>query len=438
MIAAGVIRTAARRLVRLASTDTRPAPLVLSHRLGYRLQNSRYTALPFPDHTLFSLMRLETRPLWIRLLYFNDQPVPWRLHGAAVALTASIGDGYTPVGGNGQSDPGRWRRVTFRHAFDETETEPLEQEPTEVDGLDLPPNPRETGRPVLVFSDWISLAGPARDEGAGTLLLVRSYSREHVRYSGSVGLPDPSINQVHRGHWVAGDAAGASFDGKATPDDTIFACYGIQTIAATAGATVVGIGDSIIHSSCTTGELSGFGIRACAAISTPSRPVSYVNEGYPGRNCIGFCRNGAWMIRHLAPQVALIQTWTQNEDWTEAAADLAFGRAIALADLARRHGCVPILVTAAPVFASRPEPEAHRQRNVARVRAAGAAGMHVLDLDALWGTGTTPNAYRDDCGCGDGMHPSDAGCARVARVLVPMLEDILAGRMSTVSHGRVG
>jgi hypothetical protein len=53
----------------------------------------------------------------------------------------------------------------------------------------------------------------------------------------------------------------------------------------------------------------------------------------------------------------------------------------------------------------------------------------VFDLDALWGSGETPSSYRPDCGCGDGMHPSDAGCERAARVLAPMLEDILAGRV---------
>ena len=49
------------------------------------------------------------------------------------------------------------------------------------------------------------------------------------------------------------------------------------------GAPVVGIGDSIMTSSCTTGQVSGFGICAGTTVSTPELPVSYFNEGYPGR-----------------------------------------------------------------------------------------------------------------------------------------------------------
>jgi hypothetical protein len=45
-------------------------------------------------------------------------------------------------------------------------------------------------------------------------------------------------------------------------------------------------------SSCTTGQSSGFDIRAYAIVSTPQLPVSFVNEGYPGRNSIGFCSCG--------------------------------------------------------------------------------------------------------------------------------------------------
>lgn len=416
----------ARRI--FANRPAAPAiPLPLSNRLSYRLQNSRYTALPFPDHTLSSLMQLETHPRWVRLIYFNDQPTPWHLDGAAIAPTASIGDGYTPMGADGLPDHDLWRRVTFRSTVGTTNAEPLDQGGEGTFSLEMPANPRETGRPVLAFSDWIPVAVPDCIDGSGNLLLVRSHSRGSVRFSGSVGLPDPSIKQIHRGHWFPGNTSIAPFDGTPTSDDTIFACYGVQTIAATAGATVIGIGDSIIHSSCTTGELSGFGIRACSAISTPLRPVSYVNEGYPGRNSTGFMWNGAWAIRHLAPQIALIQTWTQNEDWTRAAADTAFSRTIALVDLARRHGCVPILVTAAPVFAGQPEFDAHRQYNVELTRAAGTTGVRILDLDSLWGTGEVPNSYRNGCGCGDGMHPSDAGCERAARVLAPMLEEILAG-----------
>ncbi|MCL2385201.1 MAG: SGNH/GDSL hydrolase family protein, partial [Alphaproteobacteria bacterium] len=186
-----------------------------------------------------------------------------------------------------------------------------------------------------------------------------------------------------------------------------------------------GVGDSIIHSSCTRGELSGFGVRAAVMLSRPGIRVSYVNAGYPGRNSLGFLWNGDWMVRHLRPQVVLIQTWSQNESWDELTAELAFARAVALADQTRRQGGEPILVTAAPVFADNPEADRHRMNNVNRVRTAGAHGMRVLDLDQLWGTGTSPNAYRLDLSAGDGMHPNDTGCIVAAEALLPILRECL-------------
>jgi hypothetical protein len=114
-----------------------------------------------------------------------------------------------------------------------------------------------------------------------------------------------------------------------------FAVHGVQYISPALGATVVGIGDSIMASSCTTGQSSGFGIRACAIVSTPQLPVSYFNEGYPGRNSSGFCSCGTWVIQHLKPQAALIQTWSGNEPWTREMADLSVARAMAVADTAR-------------------------------------------------------------------------------------------------------
>ena len=207
-----------------------------------------------------------------------------------------------------------------------------------------------------------------------------------------------------------------------------FAVYGIQYISPSLGAPVVGIGDSIMTSSCTTGQVSGFGICACTTVSPPELPVSYFNEGYPGRNSKGFCSCGIWDIEHLRPQVALIQTWSGNEPWTQDMADLSFARAMSVVDAGRRIRCVPILVTPPPVFANSPEAEAHRQRNRARAWAAAQAGAYLLDLDALWGTGSTPNAYRHEYDWGDHMHPNDTACAVAARALAPMLREILGAK----------
>ena len=87
-----------------ASVD-RQAPL--SHRFSFRLQNSHYVNWPVPGQTLTTLLHLEAPPSRVRLIYFNDQNTPWTVNGAAMALSAAVGDGHTPVNAVGVTDPSR-------------------------------------------------------------------------------------------------------------------------------------------------------------------------------------------------------------------------------------------------------------------------------------------------------------------------------------------
>ncbi len=402
-------------------------PPRLSQRLGYRLHNSRFASSPGPGGTIANLVHLDAEPAWIRLAFVNDQPQPWSLDGAAVAPTGGVGDGTTPIGRDGAPDAALWRRVFFDGGGADG-SPPLEPETAAARSLDLPGNPRDPGRPVHAWSDWLPLTAlPRSDGGPGFLLQVRSFSRGSSRFAASTGGPDPAIGRLHAGFWCEGDATAPDSGGASAfrRDDTLFACHGVQVIATTPGATVVGVGDSIIHSSCTTGEMSGYGVRACALVSTATRPVSYVNEGFPGRNSLGFCTNGLWAIEQFRPQVTVIQSWTRNETWTGEQADLAFARAMAVADATRRRGGVPILTTAAPSFAEVPEAEPVRDAANERVRALGRQGWPVLDVDALWGTGGTPNVYRPDYDAGDGWHPNDRASAAAAEVLASLLRRIL-------------
>jgi hypothetical protein len=74
-----------------ASID-RQAPL--SHRFSFRLQDSHYVNWPTAGQTLTTLLHLEAQPCWVRLVYFNDQDMPWTVDGAALAVSAAVGDGH--------------------------------------------------------------------------------------------------------------------------------------------------------------------------------------------------------------------------------------------------------------------------------------------------------------------------------------------------------
>jgi hypothetical protein len=79
------------------------------------------------------------------------------------------------------------------------------------------------------------------------------------------------------------------------------------------------------------------------------------------------------------------------------------------------------------MFGTNLEAEAHRQHNRTRARAAAQARGYLLDLDALWGTGATPNTSPREYDWGDQMHPNDAARAAAARVLAPMRQ--ILGRL---------
>ncbi len=404
---------------------TPPALPCPTQRLGYRLQNGRFRDAPMPGESVTSLLHLEIAPVWARLMHCNDTDAVMRIDAAAIAGTAGYDDEAAPLDAAGKRDSALWRRVGYSHGGGDSD--PLSmQGAADVFSLDLPPRDARTGLPSVMFSDWTRVAPVARaDGGVGALLLVRVFAEGMLRYSEGVGPPDPAVGRVHAGFHAPGNGAVSPWTGAPTRLDRLHACYGVQYIGAASGATVIGIGDSIIHSACTTGEVSGFGIRACTAISTPNFPVGYVNQGFPGRGTIGFCTAGIADIAALRPQIALIQTWSQNEAWTLESAENGFARALAVADAARRHGCIPVLMTAAPVFAEHPEADPHRRANVAWVRAAARDGAALLDLDAIWGTGATPNAYRPEYDCGDRAHPNDHACAVAARHLAPMLRGLL-------------
>lgn len=396
----------------------------LSQRLGYRLQNGWFAASPRPGQTIATLLHLDAAPTWIRLLYANESSEPWTIDGAAVAATAEIGDGVTPRSSDGQPAPPLLRRVTFDGAgadaavtFDGAGT---------VLAMTVPGNSRESDRPVHVWSDWMPVTALSRrGGGAGFLVLVRTFSRGRIRFASSTGAPDPALKRVHAGFVADGDALASDSRIAFARDDTLFACHGVQFIGPTPGATVLGVGDSIMQSSCTQGQVSGYAVRACVLASTPRRPVSFVNEASPGRRSIGFCTNALWAVDAFRPHAAVLQCWTRNDPWTFEAAAAAFERAMAVADKVRQHGGVPILATAAPSFPRDAGADPPRHASNEQVRKLGRSGWPVIDLDAIWGTARVPNVFRSVHDAGDGFHPNDVASAAAARVLAPLLERIV-------------
>jgi hypothetical protein len=91
------------------------------------------------------------------------------------------------------------------------------------------------------------------DGGFGCLLLVRSYSDQLVRIS-SGGSPRRTIRRLHAGFCADGNLTSPPWAAPQVRTVSAFSVYGIQYTSPSLGATVVGIGDSIMTSSCPAGS----------------------------------------------------------------------------------------------------------------------------------------------------------------------------------------
>jgi hypothetical protein len=367
-----------------------------------------------PNITSSTLYNLESAPRWVRLIYVAVSR-SYTVDGAAIAPTGAIGDGFTPVGATGQPDNAAWRRVTFNHNGDASTPAALTGAP--VYSLAVP----SRSVPTMGFSDWLRIEPlPRSDGGAGSLVQVRTFSIWGFRNFAAIWqeVPDKQIDRSFATFGSNGDGTAAPWVFHAEPDQ-LSASYGLQYIAENAGATVIGVGDSITAPPASI----PYGMRACALISTPQHPVSYVNDGFIGRKSAEFLASGARAIRALRPQVALLQTYSGNDPDTVAASDQAFDGAMHLAGLCRSLQCVPIFVASPPSVQFNPL-SAGVRRSLMRTRALGLSGSMVLDLDAIWGkrdgTGAWKDGYRTDR-----WHPNNVASVAAAQVLVPMLRKLV-------------
>jgi len=402
-----------------------------SNRLACRIVSFDYTLAP-DGEDIVSLWNLEAPAEWIRLVYFNHTFDRHGIDRAWVAPTWRAG-APIPTRANGEPDESLWQAVRFNARGQDSS--PLDRLAGEQVAAELPALQSGTPSAPMIFpSDWTRLPeATARGDGPGSLVLVRSRARGRLpcnSWDPRSGVAS-QINRVVASFAVdrpPDPGAGIASPGDVRPSPLI-APFAIDYIAAAAGYTVVGIGDSILSSLSTDGRVSGPGLRACAAISRPERPVSWLNQAYAGRMSAAFHANGVADIRLHRPQFALIQCFSGNDPPTRLAADEAFARSLAVADEARRSGCVPIMLTAAPMFHDKPDSERIRQHSNGRARELAGKGFPVVDLDAVWGTGADPNGYRPEYLI-DGVHPNNRACADLATLHLAPLLDALMSRPS--------
>lgn len=387
----------------------------LARTLTFRPQHGPVRTPPNPDMTISTLYNIEAVPLWVRLIYLAGG-IAYPVDGAAIAATSAVHDGFTPVDASGKPNDALWQRVSFNHNGDDSSQEAPPARP--VHTLDVPVR----SAPVMGFSDWMKMPPMPRSDGrAGALVLVRTHSSNGLR-NASAAFQVVSGSDLRRDFAAfrsPGDGTVPPWPFDATRD-SLTASYGLQYIAANPGATVVAMGDSTMQPPYSV----PYGLRACALVSTPGRPVSYLSEAGLGRFPTDYLPSGLLDIGVLKPQVALIQAFGEY-DMTVHAPDHFLKLATSVADYAKQHACVPIFSTGSPDSEITPELEDARLFVNGRLRAMRDQGYELLDLDLLWSDQRSATHWKPGF-ANDRWHPSDLATRVAAEALAPMLRRILA------------
>jgi hypothetical protein len=199
---------------------------------------------------------------------------------------------------------------------------------------------------------------------------------------------------------------------------------GVQYMSSVPGYTVLGIGDSLTQGLQSSTGIHSWAVLSCLALSTPSRPVTFWNQGVSGTTSDKYWANGYTAFKACKPDVVTIPVWTPNDAATQAAADTAWSRATDFADYAARNGAVPVLMGPVPWLGITAPWELARLSARTRMLNAASKGMAVLDWENVIGTGASPNTIQPALLAT--AHPNDAGYALMdSAVFRPVLANIL-------------
>lgn len=360
------------------------------------------------DCTLSVAFRLEAGFDAVRLLYANDRPVPCCLTAAQLAPADRLGPGEMPQDKDGGDIP--WTEARFPDGSGGTSRSLIVPAAPAAGGvayaasewIDLSVSVPE-GRPWLVVrslfassargivlnqTDYLAFQCP--DQGAGRHVIAAQQEGDFV--STPIGLPAPQRQGL-------------------------IAPVAVQYRTSAPGLTVLCVGDSIVCGTGTASHYSGWGLRACAELSRPDRPASYVNAGIRGAPSRQFCPAAAGLLPFLDSGIAFIAAYTVNDqhdaattrDKTLAGYTIAAGFARAAAG----RGLLPVFVAPLPWLGIPDEVETIRRHFVDGLHALDTQGVSCLDfepaaIDAA--TGRPRGSFFTD-----GLHPGDAGTQLMAR-----------------------
>lgn len=366
---------------------------------------------PGYDGKTYQSIRVAEAPYFaVRVIIRNAETTGYTLDGAAVSASSTPYTSGTTV--NANPTGGAWAGVTWNGAT----------------SIAIPAR-LAANRPSITYSDWIYISSVARSDGgsyAQPYIYLRAYNATGPKsgLQGSTGNPNAGgrsawgvASAINRGRLHITSAASGDFvstnQAGMTDDSGIFSSfiYEFECMHSVPAMPVMAIGDSIMQGDGASIVGAGYTFRACADLSTVTKPVICQNYGFSNMTTDNFVsRLQDALTAGMRPSVLVFALWSPNDGSpTQALIDRAWANGMRILTLCRQYGIVPVMVGPTPRGYSGAN-ETFRQTLLTRFRAFVPANgpLCKLDADGILVSAAGGSAISVTFSS-DSIHPNDAG-----------------------------
>lgn len=348
---------------------------------------------------------------------------------AVIAATSSANDGVNPLNESGGA--GTWTTVTWNN-LGSPNFDPWNQNTGSITSATLVGS-ADTQVWGLTYSDWMQVSSLAQIAGSAYPLLMA-----RVRLVGAPVAVDISSSSLFGltpetatfgRTWAAYRAAGdyvsstAGYPNSGTTWGDRWAPLFIQTYSRKFGIQTWGCGDSNMAGTGSTDGMLGF-FRRSVLRANAHYPTIHGNFNQAGSSPEIYMSNVENIIDAVRPGILVIFPFSFNMAATRANLDHYWGRAMNMVARVTAYGGVPILVGYPPRSTATSGDDDIRKLGLARLAAAAASGIRVVDPNPLVSDAGAPDTWKA-WASDDGTHFSNAGHAVTADLLAAEMIDAI-------------
>lgn len=321
--------------------------------------------------TVNNMLTSESSPIAARFLFANRSTVETDVCGfdkVSISPTSAINDGFTPQNASGANDNTMWVPLTFDNGgaipalFSTDYADTINRGGARLNFNAAPPLDISVNSSYIekvVASDLVPIKSLARLDSPSVnlpLFCLRGYSAGFVPVTSNTGmLADWATNDLgrtYKSYYKFGDCVTtpANFTSPTSADYVISA--GVQFLYENRGLQILQAGDSTAAGDWdlnTSGGHQG-GVRlACAALSTPSFPITLCQLARSGSRQPSFSRQLRNYIDVVRPDIVFLQGFSVNNTVTvQSNVDDAINAAFSDAKYCAERGCIPVIVIPPP------------------------------------------------------------------------------------------